>query len=46
MLNGGNINVFNFDEPMHGDIFGFVLERGDCDDDCCDKQDEEQEYSE
>ena len=36
MVKGGSVNVFNFDEPMHGDIFGFVLERGDCANDCCD----------
>ena len=25
LMDSGNVNVFNFDEPMHGDIYGFVL---------------------
>ena len=30
-MEAGNVNVFNFDEPMHGDIYGFVLQKDDCD---------------
>ena len=36
LIEGGNVNIFNFDEPMYGDIYGFALNTA-CQDDCgCD----------
>lgn len=36
-MNQGNVNIFNFDEPMYGDIHGFVVEKEGCGDDSDDE---------
>ena len=33
LIDRGNVNIFNFDEPMYGDIYGFSIELG-CEEDC------------
>ena len=45
LIDSGKVNIFNFDEPMNGDINGFVLQTGDCDcDDGCSDPEPEPEY--
>ena len=46
LMESGNVNIFNFDEPMEGDIYGFVIQTGGCgcDEDCDGKTDPEPEY--
>ena len=30
LMEAGNVNVFSFDQPMTGNIYGFALQKDDC----------------